>query len=150
MPSQPSTEHNIPTRQRSRSAGSIVVMKAAERRQKLRSKWSKNDQQKEIDTWVRSDTDIQDTSRHSGHLTDNVTEQRMLMNKLYDLSKERYKFLSQSSFDKKLFLERQQRKSRPLRQMLEGVTSDGLRKSWSAEAYQRKSNSAGHIGRYSE
>ena len=148
MSSHPHLVDRNHSHQRSKSAGSVAVMKAAQRRQKLRSKWSKNDQQKEIETWVRSDSGIQDTSRHSGQLPDNVTEQRMLMNKLYDLSKERYKFLSQSSFDKKVFLERQQKKSRVLREMLVGVSTEGQRKSWSAEAFQRQSSSAEHTARH--
>jgi hypothetical protein len=53
---------------------------------------------KEMEAWVRKDDEYrgpkQEASRMSGQLTDNVTEERMLKAKLWDLSKERYKVIT--------------------------------------------------------
>ncbi|KAK7111589.1 hypothetical protein V1264_011197 [Littorina saxatilis] len=81
------------------------------------SKFVKNrtNAMKEIEAWVKKDDDPWssgiEASRMSGQLTDNVTEERMLRSKLWELSKERYKFLTQNNYEKKMFTDRMQRKS---------------------------------------
>ncbi|KAK3792666.1 hypothetical protein RRG08_032303 [Elysia crispata] len=82
----------------------------------LKSKFVKNrtNAMKEIQAWIRKDGEpfpVPEASRMSGQLTDNVTEERMLKAKLWELSKERYKFLSQNSYEQKVFSDRQQRKA---------------------------------------
>ena len=63
----------------------------------VQSKFVKNrtNAMKEIEAWVKKDDDrggsSHEASRMSGQLTDNVTEERMLRAKLWELSKERYK-----------------------------------------------------------
>ena len=98
---------------------------------------------KEIEAWATAgrSSSVNDFARHSGQLMDNVTEQRMLIAKLREMSKERYKFLAQNEYDRKMFLERQQRKSSALKEMLEGVTTAGKRKAWGEEAVRRRANS---------
>lgn len=68
---------------------------------------------KEIEAWVRGEDGYyqRDAVRMSGQLTDNVTEERMLRAKLWELSRERYKFLSQNAYERKVFVDRIQRKS---------------------------------------
>ena len=107
-------------------------------------KWitSKGNTLKEIESWATEghENDAPDYARHSGQLMDNVTEQRMLQSKLWELSKERHKFLTQNSYEKKIFLDRQQRKSGAMREMLDGVTPDGRRTGWGDEAMRRRAN----------
>ncbi len=95
---------------------------------------------KEMEAWATAgrEPSANDFSRHSGQLMDNVTEQRMLLAKLRELSKERHKFMSQNAYEKKIFLDKQQKKSNVMREMLDGVTPDGKRKSWTEEAIQRR------------
>ena len=88
---------------------------APARQTKMRFKWfsSKTNSLKEIDAWAnggdyRSPPLSHSTARVTGQLTDNVTEERMLQAKIRELSKERYKFIAQKDYDKKLFLEKQQ------------------------------------------
>ncbi|GFO47687.1 hypothetical protein PoB_007419200 [Plakobranchus ocellatus] len=83
---------------------------------RIRSKFVKNrtNAMKEIEAWIRKDGEafpVPEASRMSGQLTDNVTEERMLKAKLWELSKERYKFLSQNSYEQKVFSDRQQKKA---------------------------------------
>ena len=83
---------------------------------RVRSKYVKNrtNAMKEIESWISKAGEsfpVPETSRMSGQLADNVTEERMLKSKLWELSKERYKFISQNSYEKKLFQDRQQKKS---------------------------------------
>nr|KAG5707673.1 hypothetical protein BaRGS_003248 [Batillaria attramentaria] len=85
----------------------------------VQSKFVKNktNAMKEIEAWVKKDDDplsSHEASRMSGQLTDNVTEERMLRSKLWELSKERYKFLAQNAYEKKMFQDRIQRKSSAL------------------------------------
>ncbi|XP_005094188.1 uncharacterized protein LOC101864130 isoform X2 [Aplysia californica] len=103
---------------------------------RLKSKFVKNrtNAMKEIEAWVRKDNEtfpVPETSRMSGQLTDNVTEERMLKAKLWELSKERYKFLSQNTYEKKVFQDRQQRKSGLRR--ISSASADGRQKSVSDE-----------------
>lgn len=109
-----------------------------------RQKWvsSRSNALKEIQIWATNgrENESSDNARHSGQLMDNVTEQRMLHSKLWDLSKERHKFLTQNAYEKKIFLDRQQRKSTALREMLDGLSADGRRISWGEEALKRRAN----------
>lgn len=55
---------------------------------------NKTDAMKEIEAWVKKDDDpliSHEAIRVAGQLTENVTEDRMLRAKLWELSKERYK-----------------------------------------------------------
>ena len=74
--------------------------------------------------------------RNTGtQLSDNITEERMLQARLMELSKERYKFINQITYEKKMFLDRQQRKSAALKEKLMNVSLDAPRyKSKSAHA----------------
>ncbi|ESO84185.1 hypothetical protein LOTGIDRAFT_155509 [Lottia gigantea] len=77
---------------------------------------------KEIEAWVKKDDDpltgSHETSRMAGQLTDNITEERMLKAKLWELSKERYKFIAQNSYEQKIFLDRMMKKSSAIRRIL--------------------------------
>ncbi|XP_013382361.1 uncharacterized protein LOC106153103 [Lingula anatina] len=86
---------------------------------------------REIQDWA-SDGTAPGFSRHSGQLSDNVTEERMLKSKIMDLSKERYKYMTQSVYDMKQFLDKQKKKSRILQDLLKNieVDSSSRRKSW--------------------
>ena len=100
---------------------------------------------KEIESWAKEGQEgvTLDCCRTTGILMDNVTEQRMLNTKLWDLSKERYRFLSQNAFDKKMFLEKQAKKSTVLKGMLEGLNTDGTRISYSADALSMRAGLKG-------
>ena len=74
---------------------------------------------------------------------DNVTQQRLLNNKLWDLSKERYRFLSENAFQKKMFLKKQARKSKVFQGMLEGLNIDGARISYSEDALRMRAGLKG-------
>ncbi|XP_071106008.1 uncharacterized protein [Haliotis cracherodii] len=91
---------------------------------RIKSKFmsNKSNAMKEMEAWVKKDADPlganHEASRMSGQLVDNVTEERMLKSKLWDLSKERYKFLTQNAYEKKVFVDRMQRKSSVFKRML--------------------------------
>ena len=103
---------------------------------------AKNTTLKEIESWAKEGHEgvTLDCSRHSGQLMDNVTEQRLLNTKIWDLSKERHKFMYQNAYDQKMFLERQLRKSAVFKEMLKGVNIDGSRISYSAGALRRRAS----------
>lgn len=106
---------------------------------RLKSKFVKNrtNAMKEIEAWVRKDNEsyaVPEASRMSGQLSDNVTEERMLKAKLWELSKERYKFLSQNSYEKKVFQDRQQKKNGLRRVSSATATSDGRQRRSSRES----------------
>ena len=105
----------------------------------------KSSNMKEIESWAKEGQEgvTLDCSRHSGQLMDNVTEQRMLNSKLWDLSKERHRFIYQNTFDQKIFLERQSKKSAVLKEMLDGVNKDGSRTSYSSQALRRRASLRG-------
>ena len=94
----------------------------------MKFRWftAKTNAMKEIEAWAK-EGDLGNpalshtTARASGQLNDNVTEARMLQSKILDLSKERYKFLSQNSYEKKSFLDKQKRKAPVLRFLLQEV-----------------------------
>ncbi len=76
---------------------------------------ARNNSMKEMIAWANEGNEgitLDNTcARSSGQLMDNVTEQRMLNAKIWDLSKERQKFKSQNAYERKMFLEKQARKS---------------------------------------
>jgi hypothetical protein len=85
----------------------------------------KSNAAREIESWARSKTDRRmDYARQSGQLSDNVTEQRMLQSKIMELSKERYKFMSQNAYERKVFLDRQQKKTNVMKDLLKGIDVD--------------------------
>ncbi|KAK2142279.1 hypothetical protein LSH36_977g00023 [Paralvinella palmiformis] len=67
---------------------------------------------KQIEAWAKSGREQKvECGRNVGKLNDNVTEERMLQARIWDLSRERYKFLSQADYEKRTFLDRQLRKT---------------------------------------
>lgn len=59
--------------------------------------------------------------RSAGQLTENVTEARMLQSKIMDMSKERFKYITQADYNMKFFLAGQKRKSKLMPELLHGV-----------------------------
>ena len=103
---------------------------------------------KEIESWARQGQSASlDLSRHSGQLAENVTEERMLYGKLMELSKERYKFLSQNQYERKSFLDRQRQKSAALRNVLLDVGVDGQRTPWATSSASRENASTSQSDR---
>lgn len=83
---------------------------------------SKANATKEIEAWGRDYGSLADsTMRGAGQLTENVTEARMLQSKIMEMSKERYKYMSQANCGMKFFLNAQKRKTRLMPQLLHGV-----------------------------
>ncbi|XP_019644630.1 PREDICTED: uncharacterized protein LOC109485456 isoform X2 [Branchiostoma belcheri] len=87
----------------------------------LRSR--KSDANKEIEEWISDVKREKSTVRTAAQPAENYTEQRMLESKLYDLSKERYKFLSQANYQRKAFLDKQQRKTSVMKDLMRKVDS---------------------------
>ncbi|XP_002731870.1 uncharacterized protein LOC100374665 [Saccoglossus kowalevskii] len=81
---------------------------------------SKTAVMKDIKDWASCNEDGT-TLMIGAQLKDNVTEQRMLESKLYDLSKERYKFIVQVQLQRKAFIDKQQRKTSVMKDLLKGV-----------------------------
>jgi len=77
----------------------------------MRLKNRKTNVMKEIEEWVLLDSEFNQTEagRMSGKLTENITEERMLKSRLFDLGKERYKYLTKMAFDKHMFIEKQKK-----------------------------------------
>lgn len=106
---------------------------------------------KTIEEWARegrssAQPEVSIGRKSGTQLSDNVTEERMLQARLMELSKERYKFIHQIQYEKKMFLDRQQRKSAALREKLKNVKSESNNnrlRSWSANdlSAARKPNS---------
>lgn len=83
---------------------------------------SKNNATREIESWGRDYGSLAEGSmRSAGQLTENVTEARMLQSRIMEMSRDRYKYSSQSHFNKKFFLNAQQKKTRLMPQLLHGV-----------------------------
>ena len=87
------------------------------------------DAKKEILNWASEGVEVaavrQGFVRNSGQLADNVTEQRQLETYIMELSRERYKFMSKSKYERMTFVERQRRKSAVFRELLRNVTTGG-------------------------
>ncbi|XP_071964767.1 uncharacterized protein [Antedon mediterranea] len=86
---------------------------------------SRDDIWKDIRDWAkpssgRNDDDDQ-TLVIGSQIKDNVTEQRMLESRLFDLSKERYKFIVQVAWQRKAFLDRQKQKTGVMKKLLTGI-----------------------------
>ncbi|XP_033095286.1 uncharacterized protein LOC117099878 [Anneissia japonica] len=86
--------------------------------------------------------DIQDWAKPSGRnddddqalvigsqIKDNVTEQRMLESRLFDLSKERYKFIVQVAWQRKAFIDRQKQKTSVMKDLLTGIDTTEIQQS---------------------
>ncbi|XP_070579661.1 uncharacterized protein [Ptychodera flava] len=82
---------------------------------------SKSTVTKDIKEWANSGNEDGSTLIIGAQLKDNITEQRMLEAKLYDLSKERYKFIVQVQLQRKAFIDRQQRKTSVMKDLLRCV-----------------------------
>ena len=91
---------------------------------------SRDDINRDIREWAKptrrssEDGTVQDADQTTvigGQLKDNITEQRMLENRLYDLSRERYKFMVQVAWQRKAFLDKQKRKTGMMKDLLKGV-----------------------------
>lgn len=74
-----------------------------------RLKAKKSNAMKEIEEWVMKDVGWNDDSR-IGKLPENVTEERMFKARLFDLGKERYKYLSKNAFEVHMFVEQRKKK----------------------------------------
>ena len=73
---------------------------------------------KQIEEWATQGREQQvECGRNVGRLSDNVTEERLLKTRIWELSKERYKFLSQNEYEKRTFLDRQLRKNALFREI---------------------------------
>ena len=57
----------------------------------------------------------------ASHPPKNITEQKMLDSHLYDMSRQRFNFLVQCQWERKLFLEKQRRKTAVMRDLLRNV-----------------------------
>lgn len=62
--------------------------------------------------------------RSPGQLTDNVTESRLLQSRIMEMSRDRYKYIAQANFNKKFFINGQQRKTRLMPELLTSVDID--------------------------
>lgn len=94
--------------------------KSAPARIYSKKSFTKTNAIKEMEAWVRGNsnsigTAFEGTVRGSGQLSENVTEERMLKARLWELSKERYKFIAQKEYEKKMFLDKIQRKAIAMR-----------------------------------
>jgi len=67
----------------------------------------------------------------------NVTEQKMLTAKLYDMSRQRFNFMSHCRWQRKLFIEKQKKKTTVMQHLFKNVDSDLL----SDEATKKKQKS---------
>ena len=66
----------------------------------------------DIEEWVIQDSMLaQEKTRHSGHPTENITEERLLKTRLMDLGKERFKVLSRLNSERQTFIDKQRRKT---------------------------------------
>ncbi|XP_041363541.1 uncharacterized protein LOC121379126 [Gigantopelta aegis] len=93
--------------------------KSAPARMKSKFTSNKSNATKEMEAWAKRDTDTLGAShealRMAGQLSDNVTEERMLRSKLWELSKERHKFLLQNAYEKKMFMDKIMKKATTVR-----------------------------------
>ncbi|CAK8684631.1 unnamed protein product [Clavelina lepadiformis] len=87
-------------------------------------KGRKQDAIAEIEGWIaenRGDTTKAAASRMTSQPAKNVTEQKMLDSKLFDMSKQRFNFILQCQWQRKLFLEKQRKKTTVMRDLLRNV-----------------------------
>lgn len=87
-------------------------------------KGKRRDAMDEIEAWI-SDTKIEfgrgNSSRVSAQPPKNVTEQKMLESKLFEMSKQRYNFMLHSKWQQKLFMEKQRQKTAVMKDLLKNV-----------------------------
>lgn len=96
---------------------------------------------REMEAWANDGMEANRAGcdRSSGQLSDNVTEQRMLRARLCELSRERHKLITQRDYEKRVFLEKMQRKSSVFREVLKDV--DLKRRS----SFHAGTGSGGHL-----
>lgn len=90
-------------------------------RRQSSSEQKKNSTMKEINTWINKDSGDplkRSTSRHVSQLTENVTEERMLIARQLELGRERYKFLVSHEYEKQKFVERQTVKEKMMKKYM--------------------------------
>lgn len=113
----------------------------------LKSKFlrAKSDRMKEIEGWAKQGLKSVDFIRQSGGLTENITEDMMLHEKLLELSKARYKFITNNKFEQKIFLQKQMKKSAAMREALQDIDVDNVLPRWAQEAPAPRANSPDHV-----
>lgn len=85
---------------------------------------------RQIQAWARGgdyENDSRDIGRSSGQLSDNITEQRVLQTRLLDLGRERYKAITEREYQKNRFIDRQQQKTRVMRDLLRNIDLEQYR-----------------------
>lgn len=90
----------------------------------------KDSASRQIQAWARGgdyEGDSRDLGRHSGQLSDNITEQRVLQTRLLDLGRERYKAITEREYQKNRFIDRQQQKTRVMRDLLRNINLEQYR-----------------------
>ena len=97
-----------------------------------RSKFLKavSDRQREVHDWAREGRPVIEYARHLGQMTENVTLDMMLQEHLHELSRARYKFKVNNRYEKKMFLQRQMKKSSAMREKLKDVDFEDRRPKW--------------------
>ncbi|XP_033742264.1 uncharacterized protein LOC117328787 [Pecten maximus] len=79
----------------------------------------KSNAMKEIEEWVMKDVSLNDAASRIGKLPENVTEERMFKSRLFDIGKERYKYLSKNAYEMKMFSDKYKKKMALARQQLQ-------------------------------
>lgn len=90
----------------------------------------KDSASRQIQAWARGgdyENDSRDLGRHAGQLSDNITEQRVLQTRLLDLGRERYKAMTEREYQKNRFIDRQQQKTRVMRDLLRNINLEQYR-----------------------
>lgn len=65
------------------------------------------------------DVSLNDAASRIGKLPENVTEERMFKSRLFDIGKERYKYLSKNAYEMKMFSDKYKKKMQLARQQLQ-------------------------------
>ncbi|OWF39008.1 uncharacterized protein LOC110465612 [Mizuhopecten yessoensis] len=79
----------------------------------------KSNAMKEIEEWVMKDVSLNDAASRIGKLPENVTEERMFKSRLFDIGKERYKYLSKNAYEMRMFSDKYKKKMALARQQLQ-------------------------------
>jgi len=110
---------------------------------------SKNNASKEIESWGRDYGSLAEGSmRSAGQLTENVTESRMLQSRIMEMSRDRYKYVTQADFSKKFFLNAQQKKTKIMPSLLHGVDVEAWLSKKTARHVPQFSSSASSNARF--
>ncbi|XP_039265205.1 uncharacterized protein LOC120340885 [Styela clava] len=87
-------------------------------------KGKKRDAMDEIEGWIsdaKSEFGRGNSSRVSAQPPKNITEQKMLDAKLFEMSKQRYNFILHSKWQQKVFMEKQKQKTSVMKDLLKNV-----------------------------